>query len=58
MSIRVYLCGAHSTGKTTLLNDLMPALMQVQAYTNVARDIFHELGKSVSALVNKLVPCA
>lgn len=44
MSIRVYLCGAHSTGKTTLLNDLMPSLMQVQAYTNVARDIFHELG--------------
>jgi predicted ATPase len=44
--LRVFICGAHSTGKTTLLNRLLsePDQNQLHAVNEVARNIIAENG--------------
>ena len=37
--LRIYICGPHSTGKTTLLNDIVPHLTGIDVISEVARDI-------------------
>lgn len=39
--LRIYICGAHSTGKTTLLNDLKPHL-KINFVEEVARNIIQK----------------
>lgn len=41
---RIYICGAHSSGKTTLLNDLRPHLDDFKAVEEVARGIIKKHG--------------
>lgn len=42
--IRIYICGPHSTGKTTLLNDLKPHLGSIKIVDEVARGIIKKHG--------------
>ncbi|XP_060583365.1 uncharacterized protein LOC132739631 [Ruditapes philippinarum] len=44
--LRIYICGPHSTGKTTLLNDLRPHLGDVTVVEEVARGIIKNHGWS------------
>ncbi|XP_035673971.1 uncharacterized protein LOC118414202 [Branchiostoma floridae] len=41
--LRVFLCGAHSTGKTTLLNDLSQAV-RIHGEPEVARKVIQDMG--------------
>ncbi|KAH3733331.1 hypothetical protein DPMN_039757 [Dreissena polymorpha] len=41
---RVYICGPHSTGKTTLLNDLRPHVPELHVLHEVARGIIKSHG--------------
>ena len=41
---KVYICGAHSTGKTTLLHDLKPYLKNIKLEEEIARKIIHQHG--------------
>ncbi|XP_045215469.1 uncharacterized protein LOC123565739 [Mercenaria mercenaria] len=43
-TVRIYICGPHSTGKTTLLNDLRPYLGNIKVVEEVARDIIKSHG--------------
>ncbi|KAL3879086.1 hypothetical protein ACJMK2_031400 [Sinanodonta woodiana] len=51
----IYLCGAHSTGKTTLMNNLKSHL-RVKFVEEVARNIIHEHGWSSSDFAPKTNP--
>ena len=42
--LRIYICGPHSTGKTTLLHDLHPHLNGVKVIEEVARGIIRDHG--------------
>lgn len=42
--MRIYICGPHSTGKTTLLNDLKPHLGNIKIVDEVARGIIKKHG--------------
>ena len=39
---RIYVCGAHSTGKTTLINDLKPHLKNIRVEEEIARNIIRK----------------
>ncbi|KAH3733354.1 hypothetical protein DPMN_039780 [Dreissena polymorpha] len=41
---RVYICGLHSTGKTTLLNDFRPHVPELHVFHEVARGIIKSHG--------------
>ena len=45
--MRVYLCGGHSTGKTTILTDVLD-YVRLEPKLNVARGVMQQLGKLVS----------
>ncbi|XP_045157031.2 uncharacterized protein LOC123523414 [Mercenaria mercenaria] len=42
--VRIYICGPHSTGKTTLLNDLRPHIGNTEIVEEVARGIIRKHG--------------
>ncbi|KAL4220913.1 hypothetical protein ACF0H5_019179 [Mactra antiquata] len=44
--LRIYICGPHSTGKTTLLNDLRPYLNNIKVAEELARGIIKAHGWS------------
>ena len=44
--LRIYICGPHSTGKTTLVNDLRPHLGDITIVEEVARGIIKTHGWS------------
>ncbi|XP_074652862.1 uncharacterized protein LOC141907185 [Tubulanus polymorphus] len=46
MVLRIYICGAHSTGKTTLLHDVIPHLKNIHVVEEVARKIIERNGWS------------
>ena len=46
-NLRVYLCGGHSTGKTTILTDVLD-YVRLEPKLNVARGVMQQLGKLVS----------
>jgi len=43
-TLRIYLCGGHSTGKTTILKDLLHHV-NIKPELDVARGVMQQLGK-------------
>jgi len=49
-NLRIYICGGHSTGKTTILKDLLDHV-RVKPELDVARGVMQQLGKFKSGTV-------
>ena len=43
-TLKIFLCGPHSSGKTTLLNDIIPHLSDIKIVDEVARGVIQRLG--------------
>ena len=42
--LKIFICGPHSTGKTTLLNDVIPYFKNIKVVDEVAREIIRQFG--------------
>jgi len=43
-NLRIYICGGHSTGKTTILKDLLDHV-SIKPELDVARSVMQQMGK-------------